>query len=241
MTLGETDDYLEHLRICQVCHRLAKQFQGAADLLSDTLAIESASPDLKQRVLAQASAEAERTPRSVTPRTDSPPRGLLSWFWPARVSQVPAVAIVVLVIAVLGLSTWNIALRQELSDLDQILLQRQEVINAIVASGQVHEVPGTEAAPEASAVLIQNPGKEDSLLIIAGLASLPAGMEYQIWLIKDEDASPIGAGTFSVTDSGAQLVPISIMFSVTDTVGVSVEPTGGSLAPTGDIVLLGKL
>jgi anti-sigma-K factor RskA len=90
-------------------------------------------------------------------------------------------------------------------------------------------------------VLIQNPGREDLVLVITGLASAPAGMEYQVWRIIGQDVAPIGAGTFSILDSNAHLVTILIKFSPSESIGVSVEPAGGSPAPTGDIVLLGTL
>lgn len=241
MTVEERDQYIEHLRICPVCEELAGQFRGVAELLPDALAVEPVSPDLKSRVLAQAAAETGRNTDRTPPRMAPPRQRRFGWLWPAGGSPLPAVAMAVLVMAVLGLSAWNMVLRQNVWERDQVLLQHQAVIRTLVAGGQVHQVRGTEAAPEAAAVLIQNPGRGDSVLIVTGLASLPAGMEYQVWRIAGQDLAPIGAGTFSILDSNAHLVTIPINFSPTEAIGVSVEPAGGSPAPTGDIVLLGTL
>jgi anti-sigma-K factor RskA len=241
MTVEERDQYIEHLGICPVCEELAGQFRGVVELLPDALAVEPASPDLKSRVLAQAAAESGRGTARVPQRPASPRQRRFGWLWPAGGSPLPAAAMAVLVMAVLGLTAWNMALRQNVQERDQVLLQHQAVIRSLVAGGQVHQVKGTEAAPEAAAVLIQNSGREDSVLIITGLASLPAGMEYQVWHIIGQDVAPIGAGTFSIPDSNALLVTIPINFSPTESIGVSVEPAGGSPAPTGDIVLLGTL
>jgi anti-sigma-K factor RskA len=147
----------------------------------------------------------------------------------------------VLAIVVAGLAAWNVVLRQELGERDQVLLQYQEVIRSLAAGGQVQQVRGTDAAPEAAGVLIQDPAGEGSVLIVTGLSSLPAGMEYQVWRIIGPDVAPIGAGTFRVLDSRVLLVPVAAGFSPTETIGVSVEPAGGSPAPTGEIVLLGTL
>ena len=104
---------------------------------------------------------------------------------------------------------------------------------------------------------MQKPSSETSVLIVACLPRLPSEKGYQVWLIRDEGAAPVGAGTFTVVDSDmcgvaisatfsttgthAQPVIVSDTFSEADAIGVSVEPAQGSIAPTGDIVLLGDL
>jgi anti-sigma-K factor RskA len=237
----EYAEYVEHLRVCRVCRSLAGQFQRATDALPDILAVETPSPDLKQRVLAQARSDMERFAPGA-PATPAP-EGLrpLRWRWPTWLSPIPATAVAVLAVAVAGLLSWNLALQQKASSQERYLLERQEVIDALASGGQVFHIPGTDAAPQATGVLVQEPGSERSILIVAGLPSLPSEMGYQVWLIRDEGAVPLGAGTFSITDADAQLVDVSAAFSAADAIGVSVEPAEGSTAPTGDIVLLGEL
>jgi anti-sigma-K factor RskA len=62
-----------------------------------------------------------------------------------------------------------------------------------------------------------------------------------VWLIGGEGSTPLGAGTFSVSDPDGQLVTVAADFSTANALGISVEPKGGSPAPTGDIVLLSEL
>jgi hypothetical protein len=156
-----------------------------------------------------------------------------------------------------GLLFWNVTLQQEANKQERYLLQHREVINALVAGGQVFHVPGTDAAPQAAGVLVQKPSSERSVLIVAGLPRLPSEMGYQVWLIQDESTVPLGAGTlsvigsdvygvaisatFNITGTDAQPVIVSDTFSGADGIGVSVEPAEGSTTPTGDIVLLGEL
>ena len=248
---------MEHLRVCRVCRSLAGQFQQAADALPHVLPVEVPSPDLKQRILAQARSDIERfapgAPAAPAPGVESLPR----WRWPAWFSPAPAMAIAVLAVAVGGLLFWNVTLQQEANNQERYLLQHQEMIDALVAGGQVFHIPGTDAAPQAAGVLVQKPSSETSVLIVAGLPRLPSEKGYQVWLIRDEGAAPVGAGTFTVVDSDMRGVAISATFSITsthaqpvivsdtfseaDAIGVSVEPAQGSIAPTGDIVLLGDL
>jgi anti-sigma-K factor RskA len=160
-------------------------------------------------------------------------------------------------VAVAGLLFWNLTLQQEVNDQERFLLQRQEVIDALAAGGQVFHISGTDAAPQAAGVLVKEPGSERSILIVAGLPRLPSEMGYQVWLIQGESTVPLGAGTLSVIGSDfygvaisatfnitgiyAQPVIVSDTFSAADAIGVSVEPAEGSTAPTGDVVLLGDL
>ena len=97
---------------------------------------------------------------------------------------------------------------------------------------------GAEAAPQASATLIQEPGVGSAFLLVNGLPTLPEGQEYQVWKITGQ--GPASAGIFSSTDSVEQLVNVPTDFFGADGVGASIEPRGGSPQPTGDIVLLGN-
>lgn len=109
-----------------------------------------------------------------------------------------------------------------------------------IASGaRVSQLSGTDAAPTAGASLVQAPENSKDFLLVRNLPRLPAGREYQVWSITDE--VPVSAGTFVSADGSNQLITLSADFSNADVIGVSIEPLGGSVAPTGDIVLLGPL
>ena len=72
------------------------------------------------------------------------------------------------------------------------------------------------------------------------LPVLPAGRVYQLWTITGTSAT--GAGTFTPNAQGAAsisgLVPAGA--PKPDAFGVTIEPTGGSAAPTMPIVMVGK-
>ena len=70
-----------------------------------------------------------------------------------------------------------------------------------------------------------------SAVVVDGLAPLPAGSVYEAWYINDAGAAP--AGTFDAT--GAHKASWHLLdgtMSAGDTVGVTVEPAGGSKTPT---------
>lgn len=86
--------------------------------------------------------------------------------------------------------------------------------------------------------LIQEPGDGHAYLIVRDLPAIRDDQEYQVWRITD--TGPSGAGTFVLENGHDQIIMLPVDFSSATAVGVSIEPRGGSVAPTaGAIVLLG--
>ncbi len=76
---------------------------------------------------------------------------------------------------------------------------------------------------------------------VEALEPLPNGA-YQLWLVRQDEA-PISAGVFNADDSGAGtlIFEISEPIGSFDRLGVTIEPAGGSPAPTGRAVFSGEL
>ena len=223
--------------MCDVCRQLAGQFQAAADLLPRALEEQAGSPSLKERILAEAAADLPRQDRAVPERIhrDRLPR---QWRWPGWFSPRPAAAMAVLILAIVSLATWNVILWGQVSERDQTLVAQDRLLEAIAAGARISLLAGTEAAPQANATLIQEPGAGSVFLLVDNLPPLPESQQYQVWKITGE--GPASAGIFSSTDSVEQLEILSADFFGADAIGVSIEPKGGSPQPTGAIVLLGN-
>ncbi|MEO6944088.1 MAG: anti-sigma factor [Lacisediminihabitans sp.] len=69
-----------------------------------------------------------------------------------------------------------------------------------------------------------------SAVVIDKLPNLPAGKTYQLWYIDAAGAKP--AGTFESSDGGMTWHVLDGKMSGGDTIGVTVEPDGGSPTPT---------
>jgi anti-sigma-K factor RskA len=89
-------------------------------------------------------------------------------------------------------------------------------------------------------VLISADG-EDGALIVDGLPPLKEGQEYQLWLIRD--GQRISGAVFSTDENNYGGTRIRAPRSLLDysAVGITIEPEGGSPAPTGTQVLGGPL
>ena len=232
LPLEERAVYLAHLEACELCWQLADQAQTVAGLLQETVEEQPVSPDLKERIMGHARSEADAGLR----RREE--LGRLAHDWPRTSWLSPAWAAIALalVFALVGVVVWNVILSDRLATRDDALAEQSLILDAISAGGQVFRLSGTPDAPSASGVLVQDPGTGRAVLVVNGLPALASEKEYQVWRIHD--GTPDGVGTFSVADV-EELVVLSAEFSSSDQVGVSVEPRGGSPAPTGVIVLLG--
>jgi hypothetical protein len=75
-------------------------------------------------------------------------------------------------------------------------------------------------------------------LTIDGLVPCKEGRSYQLWFVP-EDGEPVSAGTFDVGEGVRVELSSKTMPAATRAVTVTLEPAGGSQAPTGPAVLYG--
>jgi anti-sigma-K factor RskA len=88
--------------------------------------------------------------------------------------------------------------------------------------------------------LIANPRDTSAVVLISGLPPLAPGKTYQVWLIGN---APVSAGLLTVNENGQSVLIITSTEAIGsfESLGISIEPEGGSEQPTGDIVVLSKL
>ena len=134
----------------------------------------------------------------------------------------------------------NVRLRTDLTVL-RLRAEQGLQLATFLGSPQIRlvKLKGTEAAGKATAqVLISGSGK--ILLFTGNLPALPAGREYQLWMIRSDGPAIVSAGVFRASDhkSEFQLADASLLDLLTS-LAVTEEPAGGSAKPTGHKVLIG--
>ncbi len=87
-----------------------------------------------------------------------------------------------------------------------------------------------EVAGGGTATLVWSGELGKSALLAEGLAPLQEDQTYQLWYIGAE--GPVSAGTFEASSAGITWHVLDGDMSAGDVVGVTVEPDGGSTAPT---------
>jgi anti-sigma-K factor RskA len=103
------------------------------------------------------------------------------------------------------------------------------------------QMQGTDNAPGAEALFEANTRGTEATLRVTGLMPLDSSQQYQLWLIKPDGTRDSGA-VFSVQADGSAVIQISPPEQLDhyQRLGVSIEPAGGSPAPTGPQVLAGS-
>ncbi|MGV3711562.1 anti-sigma factor [Pseudolysinimonas sp.] len=137
--------------------------------------------------------------------------------WLARPAAALLGAAAAVVLAIGGTAV-AIQLTREPSPVEQIVAAAdyERAVGAVDGGGTVTAV--WSASLERAAIMVD------------GLDELPSSSVYQAWLIDDQGrADP--AGTFSASDS-TQSIALTGLMSAGDAIGITVEPTGGSEAPT---------
>jgi anti-sigma-K factor RskA len=136
------------------------------------------------------------------------------------------------------IATLNDRLTAQSQSLEQIIanLPQSSPSNVITVS-----LKGTDTQPRAHGQLIADPNSQSAILVMAGLPPLEAGKTYQVWLING--GAPVSAGLLTVDANGQGVFIVTSQETISsfNSLGISIEPEGGSPQPTGEIVVLSEL
>ena len=214
----ETRLVAEHLSSCYLCRKELEDYQDIADQLLFALPSVTPPEKLKSRLV-------ERVQGLNHKRVPQPPISRL----PGRLVPVGAIAglLLILLLAVSNLLLWRQA-------------QNSEVFTGPLGMRAI-ALQNTEAAPEASGIVIVSADGKNGVLVVDKLVELPENQEYQVWL--ERDSTETSGGVFAVDEDGYRGMRINAPESLLSytSVQVTIEPEGGSATPTGPQVLKGTL
>jgi anti-sigma-K factor RskA len=139
--------------------------------------------------------------------------------------------------AALYFGFWSLRLQNDVALMSARLAQ-QEPLRRAAVDGRVVRLAGTPAAPQVRGAVAETP--QATLVYLENLPQPATDRAYQVWLIPS-GGQPIGAGVSSPGTGGSQTIPLDRPLTNIQTVAVTQEPAGGSLAPTSDILAAGRL
>lgn len=230
----EKERFIRHLRRCQSCTAEARGLREVATQLAFAASAEP-PPGLRERMLA-AVAVTRQLPPVVTGHARQ--RRLRRWLsgipwtiWMPRLASVTAVAAVAAAV-VLG-----IVLSGADSQLNSQRTQNQ-AIAAVLAAPDVRTAAGTVSTGGRATVVLSG-SKRELVVAATGLAGLPAGKVYQLWLIGPPSVR--SAGLLPTAVAGRTTPVLASGLVKGDELGLTVEPAGGTKQPTTTPILLLKL
>ena len=209
-----------HLKTCAACQTELAEYRAVGDALLTAIPPKSPSAALRRRLQSQLpSAQKRMRPR-------------LNWSF----SQVAMAAALVLLLAMNLYSILQVRALQ----LEQAHLAHQYRTGETVLS--MLSYPTTQRlainSDDVVGSLLLDEDRDILALIVWNMPELPANQTYQIWLIDPQDGR-VSAGLFRPEGDRAYttriVFPEQSLSNFTG-IGVTVEPAGGSAAPTGERV-----
>jgi anti-sigma-K factor RskA len=194
-----------HVAECGQCRRQLREAEALAASLAYAVPALAPPPDLRDRVLAAVEPVVSAQPAvPAAAPAERARRPLRAGWWP----RFSVVAMPVLAAAVIGLLVWNFSLR---GDLDSLTGNLQR--------GQAHRLGNV-------GTVITKAGGHSTLY--ASVVRAPAGKTYEAWVIHGQTAVP--AGLFE--GGGKLILTLTKPAKPGDVIAITIEPAGGTKAPT---------
>lgn len=215
----ETREVEAHLRGCPACRALAEEYRALGDDLlfaaPPTFAPAGLTEDLRKRLSQEAAVPAKRA-------------GWLDWLR-GRGLALGGVALALLLLTNAYWVTRVNGLERQTRDF--VAVTQSYGITLKVADGTAH----------GDGVVYARPDSNVALLCVYALPQLEPGQTYQAWLVRDGER--VSAGTFNVNHNGygALLIDAGSPVREYQQLGITVEPAGGSPAPTTPRIMGGDL
>lgn len=222
-----------HIAECTDCRQLAQTTEETAHMLA--LVAQPAAPPLRCKRMVLGRIEREQFLRSPTPRRATRRVPLSTW------TAIAAVCALMLT------GGWAWSLQTQLAQLQNtVALQATQTAQMQQSLGQVinYTTDGEQVClmqhANAKAKCLARPGENQALMVVSGLAPLPAGQTYQVWLANDQHQAPLSI--FNTKPDGSAEVPVAPREALDqfDAVMITVEQAGGSQTPSKQQVLAGQ-
>ncbi len=240
----ELDEFERHLTHCGSCAAEVRGLRETAARLAQAVA-EQPPAQMRAQVLAaaqrtrqlppvtserhaQPAARSIRSARSArAARSARSPRPARVWI--PRIS-VGVAAVSLALAVVFGVARSNT--QQQLSTIKGQLSSAQlhnQQIDSVLAAGDLRLVSNkTSLGGSVSAIV--SPTLARLVVVSSGLPALPAGKVYELWLLGPSVAQP--SGLLTAAEHGRTVPVVASGYVKGYSLGITVEPAGGTLKPT---------
>jgi anti-sigma-K factor RskA len=202
----------QHLAECPACAQEVAEMRAALTRMADAAA-EPPPPGLRARVLAEVSRTRQLPP--LTAPADRPVRG--RWWWGGVPLQIAAAALLVVTV-ILGVVV--VQRQHQLTQQRQLVAQISSVLN-----DPNRQVTTADLAAGGRGTAVVSNG--EAVFLASDLPSVASDRTYQLWVMSPGTARSVGL--LGRGHSAQVLVPA---VRPGDTLGITLEPAGGSPQPT---------
>jgi anti-sigma-K factor RskA len=223
---NEAHQVFAHVAACPTCRDDVELWVAIVALLPYAAPPSDPPAHIKRRLFALVDAVA------AAPEPRPPRPSAAGWLRPANVVASGALALA-LVFGVL-----LIGMRQRVDLLTAGLATRDQQMQ-FMSAATAHQFAPRQ--PAVGATMYIKPSEPHALLVLRNLKPLAEGKVYQLWFAKAGHQLP--SNIFTVDSAGMAMVEVDASAPVDqyDLVMVTVEPVGGSPAPSQDVVFQAEL
>jgi anti-sigma-K factor RskA len=214
--------FTRHIAGCESC---AAEVAGLSEAASRLALLDEQPPParLKAAVLNEVY-RTRQLPAVRAATTAAPPRATNRTRWLAAVAAA--------VIGLAGMATVWVVQESRLDDVRSSVAQDQTRIATILAAPDA-QVLNTTVDGGGRVTLVVAPSLDDGVIALSGLRTPAPDRAYQLWLI--DDGVPASAGILAAGASSGTALLRDI--GGADSVGVTLEPAGGSQRPTTRVIV----
>lgn len=240
-THGEVQRVEELLSLCPTGEESLANYSELVLGLGEQVEAQPTSPRVKSALMERIAAEQPQalhalkpTPQVAERPEPVPNTNSLHWRYLTAIAAILLIAI-----------GTNLYQYTQLSATREIVQElRQEQLLTVSTLGRANLETITLAANDTPALGVLLWAAEDNqiLLVSDQLSPLEPEQTYQLWLIgQDEQIESVG--TFAAESDASTVIRFDVPFAVSafGQLGISIEPAGGSPAPTTDPIAVGSL
>ncbi|MEK7703055.1 MAG: anti-sigma factor [Nitrospirota bacterium] len=256
-TVEEEQHFDAHLAAaCPYCNTIFPELCHAISQIPKALPVMVPPPSVRDRLIHAIRAQKAPSPQAIPTYAMPESRPSFSWFstWGWALAAFFGIAFL-----------WNLnqgsqkedLLTAEISGLQQKMAEKEEQLTSQLRNLETEKMEAESAlrliegkstynirlsgeTPDAFARIIWNPETNAGLAFGFGLPTPPSGLVYQLWAIQNN--LPVDAGVFRPQPEGSRPLKIKSLPDPAQTIqffAITLEPEGGSPAPTSAIVLKG--
>ena len=216
---AERDRFTRHLSRCQSCASEVRGFREVTTAMAFAAA-EEPPAELRDRVLAAAARTRQLPPEIRAHARRRRTRTRVPWLpWLSGVVATASIVVAVL---------FGFAQAHTQDELNQVRAENQAISLLLSApKAKLLTYPVTNGG-EATVVLAAD--RHELAVVTTGLPALPPGKVYQLWLIGKPTIT--SAGLLPPAKDGRTPPVLATGVVKGDTLGLTVEPAGGSAQPT---------
>ncbi|MEU1279836.1 anti-sigma factor [Streptomyces sp. NPDC005805] len=223
----ERAEFESHLRACPSCAQEVRELAATAGRLAAAVTV-TAPPALKQRVMARLPAERQEGP--VVPRQAVRVTGGRR----RAVSRFVLAACVAAAASLGGVAVWQYQEARDARERAERAERRTDELTAVLSAPDA-VVESGNLADGARATVVVSRDRDRAVFLASGMPRPPAGKVYQLWFNDGEAMRSAGLMDPAAT-GGAVLMEGPV--GGASGMGITVEPAGGSEAPTSEPVAL---